>query len=170
MEETPPACKNAELCRNTVVPEICDDCCMTCGSWFKLGFGWNALEFRDTDKRCSVCMEQTGRELRFPACSHWFCVSCCRDILFWDETRYHLDPVPYGCPRCIHVTSDTPSCNSRPCCEEDDAVMEDWERASPSQHAQWNHDQMVSIETPHPNFSYGCKKCPLCRAEYKRIN
>ena len=60
-------------------------------------FGWNELEFRDTQNDCVVCMECTGREMKFPACNHYFCVECSKKILFWDETRYHLSPVPYGC-------------------------------------------------------------------------
>jgi len=62
-------CKNFELCGHTIPSSNfpSDDFCMGCGSWFRVGgFGWDALEFRDTAEDCAVCMETVGREVEFP--------------------------------------------------------------------------------------------------------
>jgi len=58
-----------------------------------------------------------------------------------------IDPVPYGCPPCIHYlhNHNTISCTSRPCCEEDDVIMNDWKRTSPVQFELWNKHQRTSI-------------------------
>ena len=89
-------CHNFELCQNDKVTGIGSDFCMTCGSWFKVcGFGWDKLIFIDSTDECVVCMNLCDRKLMFPTnCGHSFCVECSKNILFWDETRYHLSPVP----------------------------------------------------------------------------
>jgi hypothetical protein len=93
-------CKNYLLC-NRVLPFDWFDhygnyLCMSCDM-----FEWNELEFRNTDSDCVVFYTHCDIEMKFPTnCNHWFWVDCCRNILFWDETRYHLSPEPYGCPHC----------------------------------------------------------------------
>jgi len=92
-------CKNYELCER-ILPldhwkHYANYLCINCDS------GWNELEFKESDEECIVCNETGKKKIKFPAnCGHWFCVSCSRNILFWDETRYHLSPVPFGCPPC----------------------------------------------------------------------
>ena len=54
-------CKNYELCKNTLPLEHYEHhanyLCMTCGDWFKVsGFGWNELEFRESNEEC--CMSR----------------------------------------------------------------------------------------------------------------
>jgi hypothetical protein len=80
----------------------------------------------------------------------------------------HIDPVPYGCPPCIHYlhNHNTISCRSRPCCEEDNVIMDDWKRTSPVQFELWNKHQQTSIKnSPDP---YSSKKCPTCSSKYIR--
>lgn len=159
-------CVNYELCEHTTpanLLEIFERFCMTCGSWFTFGFGWDALEFRDTTSECSICFKLTGREMKFPTnCGHWFCVECCRLLLFFDEERFHIDPVPYGCSPCVH----TPSCKSRPCCEEDDEIIAEWERTKALEFDKWVADENKAEDSMVA--AYGSKKCPLCRVEYDR--
>lgn len=136
--------------------------------WCSTGHGWNKLEFRDTSEECVICYEMKGEEMKLPQCTHWLCIDCCRKFLLWDEVRYHVDPVPYGCPPCEHYSETTLSCKSRSCSEEDDKIVDQWKLLNPSQYSKWNDDENYSIEhSDDPN--YGNKKCPLCRAEYKKI-
>lgn len=162
-----PPCPNHELCQHTKVPGMGSPFCMTCGSWFKIGgFGWDKLQFRDTDNECTICCENRGREMKFPTnCGHWFCIPCSRDILFWDETRYHVNPVPYGCPPCAH----SPSCQSRPCNESDDLIVESWEISDPDRFREWKNMEDHQIEHDIDDDScYASKTCPLCRCKYAK--
>ncbi len=97
---SPQKCPNFELC-NTTGPKYYFLChegyCTGC----HISFGNKTLEIRDTTESCVICFDTKGRELKFPAgCEHWFCIPCSRDMIFWDETRHTLSPVPYGCPPC----------------------------------------------------------------------
>lgn len=165
-------CPNYELCQNFAVPGIGSPFCMTCGSWFKVGgFGWNCLEFRNTEEACVVCFQHKGRELHFPTkCGHWFCISCCREILFWDETRYHIDPVEFGCPPCFHQNDTTPSCKSRPCEESDDSIVESWKSSQPQEWSTWNTIENQSVDRGMYDTSIASGKCPMCRKKYTRSN
>ena len=41
---------------------------------FFVGFGWNELEFRDSENECPVCNETDNKQMKFPTnCGHWFC-------------------------------------------------------------------------------------------------
>ena len=51
-------------------------------------------------EQCSICMETTKEEVKFPWCNHTFCCSCAGDILFYDETKFETSPVKFGCPPC----------------------------------------------------------------------
>ena len=132
-------CKNYELCQHILLPEHYENhgnyLCMTCGDWFKIGgFGWNELEFRVGEEECVVCNETSNKQLKFPAnCGHWFCLSCSRNILFWDETRYHLSPVPYGCPSCPNGCVN-PEKGKQCYCEEYDEIQEEWEQEQPDKY------------------------------------
>lgn len=169
-------CKNFELCKTILPPTAYEDgtnyLCMSCGDWFKIGgFGWNELEFRVTNEECAVCQETNAKQLKFPAnCGHWFCITCSRKILFWDETRYHLSPVPYGCPPCPNGCLN-PEKGIQCYCEEYDIIQDTWEQEYPSDYKRWNDAEDLSIETSEePDGSvFGTSKCPLCRRKYKRI-
>ena len=159
-------CVNAELCENTAISSI-SPFCMTCGSWFKVcGFGWDALQFRDGVDECAVCYGDPAREIKFPArgCSHWFCVSCSRTLLFFDETRYHLDPTLFGCPPCPNGCAN-PSKGRQCYCDEYDAVQEQWSRVHPSQSEAYSHVEGNSIYRGEPVGSARSKRtCPICRS------
>ena len=75
-------CENYSLCQN-MIPNINfqSDYCMQCGDWFKLGFGWNKLEFSGEEKECKSCKKST-KQLKFPTeCGHWVCVDCSLEIV-----------------------------------------------------------------------------------------
>jgi len=165
-------CKNYELCKSTLP---CDhyQCysnylCMSCDI-----FGWKELEFRENNEECIVCLEINTKQLKFPAnCGHWFCVSCSHNILFWDETRYHLSPVPYGCPPCPNGCINPEK--GRQCyCEEHEKIQDEWEQKQPDEYEEWNNAENESISigfsgTENINGSvFGSKKCPLCRKKYE---
>lgn len=169
-------CKNYELCKNTLHLNHweyhANYLCMTCGSGFKVGgFGWNELEFKESDEECAVCNENQNKKVKFPAnCGHWFCISCSRNILFWDETRYHLSPVPFGCPPCPNECIN-PIKGKQCYCEEYDEVLNRWKQESPDQYKEYNDAENLSIELSEtiPGSVFGSSKCPLCRKKYKRV-
>lgn len=168
-------CKNFDLCKTILPPTAYADgtnyLCMTCGDWFKIGgFGWNELEFRESEEECCVCLQTNMKQLKFPTnCGHWFCISCSRDILFWDETRYHLSPVPYGCPPCPNGCLN-PEKGKQCHCEEYDIIQNTWELQHANDYKKWNDEEHQSIETSkEPEGSmFGSRKCPLCREKYAR--
>ena len=175
-------CKNYDLCHHTVSLEhyecFANYLCMTCGSWFKLGsFGWDELEFRNCpeNEECYVCFG-SEKQVKFPAnCGHWFCCNCSRDILFWDETRYHLSPEPYGCLPCPNGCINPIRGKQCYCYEyfgddENPGIIQIWKRDHPEQYEKYNDDENESIElseTTHGSV-FASKKCPLCRKEYEK--
>ena len=169
-------CKNYELCEQIVPLDHHkyhgNYFCMDCGDWFKIGgFGWNELEFRVKKEECIVCNEICTTQLKFPTnCGHWFCVSCSRNILFWDETRYHLSPEPYGCPPCPNGCVNP--VRGRQCyCEEYDDIKDKWEKEQPIKFNEWNDAENESIELSETDCGsvFGSRKCPLCRKKYERL-
>jgi hypothetical protein len=172
-------CLNYQLCRDTVPNGMGEDFCMTCGSWFKVsGFGWDKLHFITNNDPCNVCFENCNEKLMFPTnCGHSFCIDCSRKILFWDETRYHLSPVPFGCPPCPNGCVN-PIKGTQCYCIEYDDVQELWKQKHPKQFKLWNDKTHISIDTndEQENISdtcdvkYGSKICPTCRQKYVRTN
>ena len=162
-------CPNFELCKHNKVPGIGSECCMTCGSWFKVGgFGWDKLIFFDSTDECVVCMNLCERKLMFPTnCGHSFCVECSKNILFWDETRYHLSPVPYGCPPCPNGC-ENPEKGKQCYCEDYDSLEDEWQKSNPVQFNKWCSDQDNSIDNSFKDITYGQGVCPLCRKKYMR--
>jgi hypothetical protein len=168
-------CKNYKLCQHILPPDhyemLANYLCMSCGDWFKIGgFGWNELEFRETEEECVVCKEINYTQVKFPSnCGHWFCISCSRNILFWDESKYHLSSVPYGCPPCPNGCNN-PVKGKQCYCEEYDEIQNDWEQEHPDKYKEWNDAEHISIELSEtePGSVFGSKKCPLCRQKYTR--
>ncbi len=168
-------CKNYELCKHTLPLEHYEHhanyLCMTCGDWFKVGgFGWNELEFRESDEECSVCFEKNKKQLKFPTnCGHYFCVDCSRNILFWDETRYHLSPIPFGCPHCPN-NCENPIKGSQCGCDEYSEIKDKWEQDFPLEFEKWNESFNFSIDLgeTEPGSIFNSCKCPICKTKYKR--
>ena len=168
-------CKNYELC-GAVLPDWWYDCkahylCTNCDMLL------DELEFRDCpdDEECVVCNEKE-KQVKFPAnCGHWFCCKCSSDILFWDETRYHLSPEPFGCPPCPNGCINPIRGKQCYCDEyfnnEDDnlGVIQIWENEHPEQFEEYNNTENESIELAEttPGSVFGSQKCPLCRKKYK---
>jgi hypothetical protein len=175
MEEYDIPCDNYDLCKAMLhkdhVENFGNRLCTTCGDWFKIGgFGWNTLHFRETDDPCAVCLQPSRKQLYFPAnCGHWFCVSCSRKILLWDETRYHLSPVFYGCPPCPNECINPEK--GRQCyCEEYDVVQEQWEQQEATRFKEWNEEEHLSIELGETTQGsvFNSQRCPICRTKYER--
>jgi hypothetical protein len=162
-------CVNYEFCEHDKVPGIGSDYCMVCGSWFKVcGFGWDKLTIVDSTDECAVCMNMCERKLMFPTkCGHSFCINCSRNILFWDETRYHLSRVPYGCPPCPNGC-ENPEKGKQCYCEEYDSIQEHWEQHNPDDFNIWNNAEKESINDSSNDVTYGKCTCPLCRKKYVR--
>ncbi len=169
-------CKNYNLCQN-VLPKWWYDCkgtylCTNCDI-----FEWNELEFRDCpeNEECYVCFG-LEKQVKFPAnCSHWFCCNCSRDILFWDETRYHLSPEPYGCPPCPNGCINPIRGKQCDCYEyfgddENPGIIQIWSRENPEQYEKYNNAENESIELSETTIGsvFGSKKCPLCRKAYEK--
>ena len=165
-------CKNYELCEHILSPDWWEKfqnyLCMTCGSWYKNGFGWNELEFKSTNEECIICSEMCSRQVKFPAnCIHWFCIPCSQNILFYNETRYHLSPVHFGCPSCPNGCINPvkgKQCN----CKEYDEIIEQWGKENPNEYNEYLENQELSINSSDKNSSFSSCICPLCRAKYER--
>jgi len=159
MSEQIPNCINYELCNNTAL--TASGFCMTCSSWLKCG----ALSIVDSTGNCGVCMNPSQRKVVFPAgCGHSFCVACSRTTLIIHGSRYHLSPVPYGCPPCPKGC-DNPTQGKQCMCQEYDAVQEAWAQSNTGAYNRWNDDQ----NTPRDgSIIYGKWCCPLCKKKYTR--
>lgn len=156
-------CINHRLCGAVLMPQhfehyhnyLCRNCDM---------FAWGPLEFEEGQFECSVCLQDVDCQMKFPACSHKFCVDCSKTILYYDETRFQLSPVPYGCPPCPNGCTNP--IRGRQCyCEEYDAVQEAWEQTNPVEYHLWNELEHASIDIGDPPGSvYASKTCPVCRS------
>jgi len=166
-EEGGERCLNFLVCQHTSAP-TCGPLCMTCGSWLKLdGFGWDQLDIAlDSPEPCPVCLGEHLPSVRLPQCTHRLCPDCFRCIMFWDETRHHLDPRPYGCPPCPNAC-DNPVRGSQCYCDEYDTIQDAWKVSHPNEYQLWNESEHLSIEIPIEG-SYASKQCPICREEYHR--
>jgi len=157
-------CKNFELCQSILPPDnwemLANYLCINCGV-----FAFNELEFRKSDEECIICFTTDYKQVKFPTnCGHWFCVSCARNILFWDETRYHLSPEPYGCQPCPNGCIN-PIKGKQCYCEEYDEIQKKWENTHPEEFKKWNDDEHYSIEHSQEEQGsvFSSKKCPICR-------
>jgi hypothetical protein len=131
---------------------------------------WQRLEFKDATERCSVCFEQKDRAVKFPYCTHYFCIDCTWVVLHghW-ESEYHLSPVPYGCPPCPNGCVNPVQGKQCYCLEYDNPDMDDagviqqWKTINPETYATYKEAETASIDAgKHP--VYGSGKCPLCRS------
>ena len=171
-------CHNYKLCENIVsrrhVEINGNYICMICNL-----FGWGKLVFKEEpEQQCGVCLEKTPIHLKFPAdgCSHFICVKCSREILFWDESLFQLSPEPFGCPPCpngcynpvrgyqcsceTYVSMDDP--------ENNPSVIEKWKKEEPEQYKEWNENQEFSVELGSDTYSLRSnKRCPFCRKQYE---
>ena len=107
----------------------------------------------------------------FPTnCSHSFCIECCKNLLFWDETRYHLSPEPYGCPPCPNGCIN-PIKGKQCYCDEYTELQDNWEIENPVQWKKWNKAEHLSIDLSIEDVgsSFGKRICPLCREKYIKV-
>lgn len=98
---------------------------------------------------------------------YWFCVNCCKKILFWDESRYHLSPEPYGCPPCPN-NCNNPVKGKQCYCEEYDEIQKIWENTNPKEYKKWNDDEHFSIHNSEEESGsiFSSKTCSMCRKKY----
>lgn len=86
-----------------------------------------------------------------------------RDILFWDETRYHINPVPFGCPLCPNHC-ENPSRGKQCYCEEyHNVTQEQWEKEHLKDYEKWRDAEEASIWEGDP-YS-GSRRCPICKSK-----
>lgn len=177
--------KNDDICFHNCEIEYCPNY-EFCQQKYPKWFGWchsgrcnycnqkfhkQKLEFINDDDDCPVCHESTSRKMIFPACTHKFCLDCSRNILMWDESRWHIDPVPYGAPPCPHHDIGEESCRSRPCYlekgESDEEDLDDrmvlWYRINPEARERWRDGEEYNLENNPDNLTYGNMTCPVCR-------
>lgn len=163
-------CKNYELCENILslgwLEWSANYICLSCDK-----FGFNELEFKECNDECIVCNETGNKQVKFPTnCGHSFCVSCSKNILFCDETRYHLSPVPFGCPSCPNGCIN-PIKGKQCYCEEYDEIIDLWEVEYPEKYEEYYDAEYLSIELSETKSGsvFGSMKCPLCRKKYEYV-
>ena len=168
-------CKNYDLCEGILTKGHFKShknyLCLYCGEWFLMkGFGWNELEFFRDNENCIVCFMNDKKKVKFPTnCGHSFCVDCSREILFFDEKKYHLSPTPYGCPPCPNECKNPEK--GRQCyCEEYNKIIDLWKKISPVNFDEWIYNERLSVDLGENNEGsiYGSRKCPICRKTYQR--
>jgi hypothetical protein len=138
--------------------------CMSCGPWFRYGFGFGKLDISTVPLACETC-SQMAPSVKYPQCSHRACPACFKSVMYWDQTQHHLSRVPYGCPPCPNGCVNPT--RGRQCdCYEYDSTVEAWESSFPSDELAHNLEEEKSRETPIE--TNGCKKCPTCDARYDR--
>lgn len=135
---------------------------------------WQRLEFKDATEPCSVCLEQKDRVVKFPHCTHYFCIDCTWAVLHGHgESDYHLSPVPYGCSPCPNGCVNPVQGVQCYCMEYFNngehegplGVVQQWAATNPEAYESYNVAEMAVIDAGnHP--VYGSGKCPLCRATY----
>lgn len=170
------------LCRHECVPVKCPNyvvCCKVAPQWYfksrcglcqvcldtfgcKLTLKRNGSTGKNEMEDCPVCYETPEQFVEFPTdCGHFFCGKCSANILFYDETRYHISPVPFGCPTCPNGC-ENPKRGRQCYCAEYDEIIEDWISNEPADADRWQNAELDSIENTE-DMAYGSKKCPLCR-------
>lgn len=168
-------CLNHVFCENDfpgwVVP-LYEGSCMNCSGILGNGVQVETRPIQ-TDESCVVCTADSPDTvmMKFPAtegCTHWYCLSCCRDLILWREQRYHLDPRSFGCPPCPNGCNN-PSVGMQCYCEEYEAVQAQWELAFPKQWVLWSTREHESIEADRPGEAYGKKTCPQCKRQVKML-
>ena len=162
-------CKNFDLCDNILLINHYDKfknyLCQICD--LPLGFGWNELEFFEDNEKCILCNNKI-KKVKFPTnCGHSFCIKCSRDILIWDETKYHLSPELYGCPPCPNKCNN-PKRGKQCYCKEYENIIHKWENDNPDKYKEWNVADCLSCETIGIGNIYASRRCPICRTKYKR--
>ena len=134
------------------------------------------LEFRDTNEQCGICMEQKGREMKFPTCSHWFCADCMRSIIRdKDPEEFRLDPVHFGCPPCPNGCTNPRRGRQCDCFEYCD-LIDQWIENNSEGYQLWELSEEISQrQGSRMNWeggrvlithdSRGSRTCPFCRSE-----
>jgi hypothetical protein len=159
-------CINYVFCKGTIIKELEIPTCLLCGKWYEHGEKWGELEFIETDEDCPVCYAK-GLQMKFPTnCGHSFCIQCCRNLLIYQEELYCICPTKFGCPPCKHyIENIINSCKNRPCCDEDQNILDNWEKEDYESFIKWNYFEF-NISNEDHNYLL-TKKCPLCRAIYR---
>lgn len=162
-------CKNYEFCKS-IADNNNSNLCWRCGDWYKYGFGWNELEFRDAylEEHCSICEEPRKRMMKFPAdnCEHWFCIDCSKDILIWNGSRYSLNPVYFGAPNCPNECIN-PKIGFQCNCSEYQEVLEEWEQNQPEKYDKWLEAENEMMDEGIDPL-YGSQRCPTCYKHYEK--
>lgn len=120
-----------------------------------------------TNEQCIVCMDLTGKEVKFPWCNHRFCCKCTGELLFHDETKFETSPVKFGCPKCPMGCINP--CVGRQCrCLEYLPVVQRWMEDSPDDWKDWISFEVCTakvskIRVEQTGDSRGSGKCPVCR-------
>jgi hypothetical protein len=131
---------------------------------YRVPISFRAPEPGEACAVCSGCDPTETTMMMFPAegCSHWFCTSCCRELITWDEKNYHLDPRPFGCPPCPNGC-DNPARGRQCYCDGYELVQEAWRGENPAQYGAWSDAEESSIYSDRPSDSRGKGVCPMCR-------
>jgi hypothetical protein len=162
-------CINYKFCKGTSYIELEENTCLLCGTWYTYSEGWGKLEFiEDPALECTVCYK-VGIQMKFPTnCGHSFCIQCCRNLLYFQNEIYNICPIQYGCSPCKHfnIENNINSCKKRPCCDEDEILLNTWEDKDYDNFMRWIHDEFNCINEDTDELI--TKKCPLCRKIYQK--
>jgi hypothetical protein len=101
------------------------------------------------------------KDMKFPPCNHYFCIDCCKKIIYWDAKEYHLSPEFYGCPECPN-NCNNPKRGAQCYCDDYIEIQKEWSKDNP-QFIKWVEDESSLIKEYYENTIYGNQKCPLCR-------
>ena len=132
--------------------------------YYCMGIKWGELEFKINDEECIICKTICKTHVKFPYCTHWFCVICSNKILIWDSSLYHLSPVKFGCPPCPNAC-DNPERGKQCNCNEYQRIIDKWKRNNIDDYNQWRalEDESIELSETTEGSAFGSFTCPLCR-------
>jgi len=170
-------CTNFIYCQNQL--DLLSDYqyCLSCRifNFHKFNSQLQIINCNEDDQECGVCLKNVKRKIKLPQCHHYLCISCFKNVFHCDETRYHLDPVPFGCPQCPNNCIN-PRQGTQCYCYEYDEIQKNWEHNFPNDFKRWNDLEHFAIDNSfklnqnyqviNDNSIFGDRKCPYCRTQY----
>ena len=121
---------------------------------------------RTPGEPCAICFETRDKEMKFPACDHFFCVGCTRNLIQHDQQNYQINPALFGGPECPNGCENPPRMGRVCACEARWTLVDEWQEADPRNYKRWNDLEGHMMAHGDPLSSFGSRTCPLCRAVY----
>ena len=144
--------------------------CLECYKSFGPGVKLQMKKTDGDDSECPICYSENTKMVKFPAkdCINWFCIDCCKTMIWRDPSRYHLNPILFGCPPCPNQC-ENPEKGKQCDCTEYEALKKEWKTIDHEGYHEWQQKEQYSIKNT-PDSYFGEGKCALCRRMFIPFN